>query len=78
MRVSFFCLLCMRKNRNNQIYLVMKEFVKYLGVVLALIGVVIFIAYSQMIGGSNSYLVAGMACVTLGVVAHILINKFVI
>ncbi|MBO8439088.1 MAG: hypothetical protein IAC51_00375 [bacterium] len=56
----------------------MKEFVKYLGVVLALIGVVIFIAYSQMIGGSNSYLVAGMACVTLGVVAHILINKFVI
>ena len=75
---ALFLLTLHEENKNNQTYLIMKEFVKYLGVVLVLAGVVILIVHSQTLGASNSYLVAGMCCVTIGTVAHIIINKFVI
>lgn len=55
----------------------MKELVKYLGVVLILIGVVIFIIYSQTVGGGNGYLWGGLTCVILGFIAHIYLNKYI-
>lgn len=55
----------------------MKDLVKYLGVVLALIGVVIFVVYSQIPGGGNGYLVAGLACVIAGIIAHVYLNKYI-
>lgn len=55
----------------------MKELVKYLGVILALVGVVFFIVYSQTMGAGNGLLITGMAFVVVGIIAHILLNKFI-
>lgn len=55
----------------------MNEFIKYLGVILMLVGVVIFIVYSQTTGAGNGYLWAGLACVIVGFFAHIYLNKYV-
>ncbi len=54
----------------------MNELIKFLGVVLILIGVVIFVVYSQTMGAGNGYLVAGSVFVLVGLIAHILINKY--
>ena len=54
----------------------MKELINYLGVILMLIGVAIFVYYHFMvIGGGNGYLYAGIICVLGGLIAHILLNK---
>ena len=55
----------------------MKELLKYLGIVLILIGVVIFIIYSQTTGAGNGYLWTGLGCVVVGFIAHIYLNKYV-
>lgn len=55
----------------------MNELVKFLGVILILIGVIIFVVYSQTMGAGNMYLVAGTTLVLVGLIAHILLNKYV-
>lgn len=55
----------------------MNDLLKYLGVVIILIGVVIFIVYSQTTGAGNGYLWAGLACVVVGLIAHIYLNKYI-
>ena len=54
----------------------MKELINYLGVVLMLIGVAIFVYYHFcVIGGGNGFLYAGLGCVLAGLFAHITLNK---
>ncbi|MBO7165652.1 MAG: hypothetical protein J6V60_06180 [Muribaculaceae bacterium] len=54
----------------------MKELINYLGVVLMLIGVAIFVYYHFcVIGGGNGFLYAGLGCVLAGLFAHIILNK---
>lgn len=55
----------------------MNNLVKYLGIVLILIGVIIFIVYSQTTGAGNGYLWSGLACVIAGFIAHIFLNKYI-
>lgn len=54
----------------------MNEIIKYAGVILILIGVVIFVAYSVTHGAGNGYLLSGGCCVLAGLIAHILLNKY--
>lgn len=54
----------------------MKEFINYIGVLLMLIGVGIFVYYHFAVTGEgNIYLYAGMGCVLVGLVSHIFLNK---
>ncbi len=54
----------------------MKEIVKYLGVLIILIGVGIFYYYSTLVGAHNELLYSGIGCVMGGLIVHILLNKF--
>ena len=54
----------------------MKELVNYLGVILMLICVAVFVYYHfAVIGGGNGYLYVGLGCVIAGLFAHIIVNK---
>lgn len=55
----------------------MNNFLKYLGVILILIGVAIFVIYSHTQGAGNGYLWSGLACVIIGFIAHIYLNKYI-
>lgn len=52
----------------------MNTLLKYLGVILCLIGVVVLCVYKFAVP-SNALLVTGLACELVGLVAHVLINK---
>ncbi len=53
----------------------MNSLMKYLGVVILLVGVAI-LAIPTITGGlSNGILIAGLAVIILGYIAHILLNK---
>ncbi len=52
----------------------MKAFLKYLGVVLLLIGVVFFVVY-QFALQQNWVLVCGLAFEVVGILTYILVNK---
>lgn len=54
----------------------MKAFLKYLGVILLLIGVVFFVVYQYALQ-QNWLLVCGIAFEVVGIVAYILINKYI-
>ena len=54
----------------------MKELINYLGIILMLIGVAVFVYYHfAVIGGGNGYLYVGLGCVIAGLFAHIIVNK---
>jgi hypothetical protein len=54
----------------------MKELINYLGVLLMLIGVAVFVYYHfAVIGGGNGYLYVGLVCVLAGLLSHIILNK---
>lgn len=53
----------------------MNEFVKNLGVIILLIGVVFLVIYSVLSQPSNVWLIAGLVSMIIGICAHILINK---
>lgn len=53
----------------------MKTFVKYLGVVLLLIGVAFLVVYNLALP-QNGMLIAAIAFELLGIFTHILINKY--
>lgn len=54
----------------------MKELINYLGVLLMLIGVAVFVYYHfAVIGGGNGYLYVGLGCVLAGLLSHIILNK---
>jgi hypothetical protein len=54
----------------------MKELINYLGVLLMLIGVAVFVYYHfAVIGGGNGYLYVGLSCVLAGLLSHIFLNK---
>ncbi len=55
----------------------MKDLIKNLGIVLVLLGVVVFVIYSQSIGANNGLLIAGLSLEIVGFFAHILLNKYV-
>ena len=52
----------------------MKSFLKYLGVILLLLGVVCLIVYKYAFP-HNGLLIAGIALEVLGILAYIFINK---
>ncbi|MCI5680478.1 MAG: hypothetical protein SOY26_00565 [Paludibacteraceae bacterium] len=54
----------------------MKAFLKYLGVILLLIGVVFFVVYQYAIQ-QNWLLVCGIIFEGVGIVAYILLNKYI-
>ncbi len=53
----------------------MNEFLKYLGVIILLIGVVILAVPAINGGMSNTILMAGLGTILLGYIGHIVINK---
>ncbi len=55
----------------------MNEFLKVLGAVLVFIGALILMAY-YFGSPSNSLLVAGGTSMVVGIIAHILLNKYVV
>ncbi|MGL4992939.1 MAG: hypothetical protein ACRC6R_02205 [Bacteroidales bacterium] len=53
----------------------MNELMKYIGVIITIIGVAI-LAVPQFMGSTtNTTLLAGLVTVILGIVAHIVVNK---
>ncbi len=55
----------------------MKELLKNLGILFVLAGVVILIIYNYSEQQSNGYLWAALSCMSIGLIGHILINKFI-
>ena len=55
----------------------MKDFLKYLGVLIVILGVCVFIAYALVSHPTNTYLIVGMSCVVVGIVAHVVLNKYI-
>jgi hypothetical protein len=54
----------------------MKELINYLGIILMLIGVAVFVYYHfTVVGGGNEYLYVGLGCVLVGLFSHIFLNK---
>lgn len=54
----------------------MNEFLKYLGVIIVLLGVVTFALYYYVFPNSNTCLVLGGAALIIGFFAHVLVNRF--
>lgn len=54
----------------------MKNFLKYVGPILVLLGVIILALYFFGISNSNVYLASAGIIMVLGIVSHILINKY--
>jgi hypothetical protein len=48
---------------------------KYLGVVILLIGVAVLIGPTLMGNPGNTYLLAGLAIILVGFIGHIILNK---
>lgn len=53
----------------------MNEFVKYLGVIVLIIGVVILAVPALTGGMTNAILLTGLGVIILGYLGHIVINK---
>lgn len=53
----------------------MNELVKYLGVIVLLIGVIILAVPAISGGLTNTILLAGLGVIILGYIGHIVINK---
>jgi hypothetical protein len=53
----------------------MKGLMKNLGVIILLIGVIILAVPSFQDGASNAVLIAGLAVIIIGYLAHIFFNK---
>lgn len=56
----------------------MKALLKYLGVIIELIGVAFLIIPKIMQTTSNATLIAGGSCLVAGIITFIIINKFVV
>ena len=57
----------------------MKGLISYLGVIIILVGVGIFMYYHFVVaatGANNTYLYAGSSCVILGAVLYYFLNKY--
>lgn len=54
----------------------MNEFLKYLGVIIALLGVVAFALYYYVFPSNNTCLILGAVALIVGFFAHVLINRF--
>lgn len=59
-------------NKNST---TMKQLLKYLGVIVLLIGVAILAVYSAQGLKNNTILVVGLATIIIGYLGHIVINK---
>lgn len=54
----------------------MKQFLKYSGVFLLLIGVAVLVAYNVVSSPTNAYLVSALSLMIVGLIVHVLLNKF--
>jgi uncharacterized membrane protein HdeD (DUF308 family) len=63
------------ENENNKKISVTMEFLKYLGVIILLIGVVILAIPTIQGTVSNALLGTGLVVMLVGYIAHIVINK---
>jgi uncharacterized membrane protein HdeD (DUF308 family) len=63
------------ENENNKKISVTMEFLKYLGVIILLIGVVILAIPTIQGTVSNAMLGTGLVVMLVGYIAHIVINK---
>jgi len=55
----------------------MKQFLKYIGIILILIGVGVFYAYAKSLQPSNTLLITGLCFVIGGFFAHLFLNRYV-
>ena len=55
----------------------MKEVLKNLGILFVLAGVVILIVYNYFEQQSNGYLWAAISCMVVGLIGHIVLNKYI-
>lgn len=54
----------------------MKQLLKYSGVLLLLIGVAVLVAYNVVSSPNNNYLIIAMSLMIVGLIAHVLLNKY--
>lgn len=53
----------------------MNAFLKYLGLIIEVIGVIFLIVPKLMSTTSNNTLVAGGACMVIGIATHVVVNR---
>lgn len=53
----------------------MNGFLKYLGLIIELIGVILLLLPKFIDAKSNPFLIAGGTCMVIGVIAYVVINK---
>ena len=69
---QYLCSRFRNQTSNNALY--MKTLLKYLGVILLLLGVVCLVCYKYALP-ENALLIAGMALEVAGILSYIFINK---
>ena len=67
----------MQSEKTNKNDIVMKSFLKYLGPIILLIGTVLLTVYYFQNTGENTLLVLAGAMMITGLIAHVVINKYV-
>ncbi len=55
----------------------MKDFIKYLGIIIVLLGVLVLVISAVASKISNPVLAVGGTLMVLGLIAHVVINKYV-
>ncbi len=67
----------MQSEKLNKNDIVMKSFLKYLGPIILLIGTVLLTVYYFENTASNTLLIFAGAMMISGLIAHVIINKYV-
>ena len=53
----------------------MNQLVKYLGIILVLVGVIVLVLHSLVENATNTYLWIGLGAVVAGIITHIVMQK---
>jgi len=69
-------LICSLKNKTQKIITMKNEILKYLGILVILVGVALLAVYQFGSFTENSLLVAGGLCVVTGAVGFVILNKY--
>jgi hypothetical protein len=72
---GYYYFICRRKEEINIKYITMNKFLKYIGVVVLLIGVTILAIPALMGSMTNAILMTGLVVMLIGYFGHIIINK---
>lgn len=75
MQPGYYCFICKDKANNYKMIITMKEFLKNLGAIILLIGVIVLAVPAIGGGMSNTILATGLLLIVVGYISFIVINK---